>query len=72
MVKTTLYLPEPLKHAVELEAERRGVSEAEVIRSAVWEVVTRTERPKPGPGVFAADIEPVDWNGDDWLEGFGR
>lgn len=35
MVKTTLYLPEELKRKVELLAERRGVSEADVIRAAI-------------------------------------
>lgn len=35
MVKTTIYLPEDLKRRVEQLAERRGVSEADVIRAAI-------------------------------------
>jgi len=33
--KTTVYLPEPLKDAVERAAQRRGCSEAEIIRQAI-------------------------------------
>ena len=34
-MKTTLYLPDDIKRAVEVEARRRGVSEAEVVRDAL-------------------------------------
>ena len=33
--KTTIYLPEELKQAVEAQAARHGISEAEVIRAAI-------------------------------------
>ena len=35
MAKTTLYLPDDLKRAIELEARRQSLSEAEVIRQAL-------------------------------------
>ena len=44
-VKTTIYLPDELKAAVEREAKLRGSSEAEVIRGAIAAAVTR---PRPG------------------------
>ncbi len=45
MKRTTIYLPDEMKTAIEREAARRGVTEAEVIRRAVGEhLKTRTER----------------------------
>jgi len=72
MVKTTIYLPDDLKSAVRRAAERQGLSEAEVIRAAVAEAVATIERPKPVGGFLTGDWEPVDWNTNDWLEGFGE
>lgn len=51
--KTTVYLPEELKSAVEREARRRGSSEAEVIRQAVASAVAA---PQPSAGFL--DAEP--------------
>ena len=39
--KTTLYLPDDLKAAIEREARQRGVSEAHVIRQAIADAVVR-------------------------------
>ena len=69
MQKTTLYLPDDVKAAVEDEARRSGRSEAEVIRSAVAAVV-KPVRPKPRAGVFSG--EPIAWRVDELLEGFGE
>ena len=65
--KTTIYLPHDLKKAVEQEAERRGMSEAEVIRRAVAQAVTR---PQPQPGLFHG--EAIASRVDELLEGFGE
>jgi predicted transcriptional regulator len=65
--KTTIYLPEELKAAVESEAERRGVSEAEVIRSAIAAAVSR---PQPRPGIIDAD--PIAERAEELLAGFGE
>ena len=49
MQKTTLYLPDELKSAVEQQARQRRVSEAQVIREAIASAVTR---PTPRAGLF--------------------
>jgi len=65
--KTTLYLPDGLKEAVEREARRRGIAEAEVIREAIARAIAR---PAPRPGLFASE-EPLAARVDELLEGFG-
>jgi hypothetical protein len=65
--KTTVYLPDELKAAVTGEARRRGVAEAEVIRSAIAAAVSR---PKPRGGLFASE-EPLADRVDELLGGFG-
>ena len=54
MQKTTVYLPDDLKAAVEREAQRRSSSEAEVIRDAIRAAVSR---PPVVPGII--DGEPI-------------
>ena len=68
MIKTTVYLPESLKREVARQARQRSCSEAEVIRQAVRDAVSR---PKPRPGIIPGDdswAEQV----DKYLEGFGE
>ncbi len=65
--KTTIYLPEELKAAIEREALRRGCSEAQVIREAVAAAVSR---PRPACGLF--DAEPIAGRVDELLAGFGQ
>ncbi|MDZ7677438.1 MAG: CopG family transcriptional regulator [Acidimicrobiales bacterium] len=60
--KTTVYLPDDLKAAVEREATRRGVSEAEVIRHAIAALVTR-----PAPRFGLIDGEPIAERADELL-----
>ncbi len=67
MKKTTLYLPDALKEAVEREARRRGIAEAEVIRQAIAAAVTR---PAPRAGIFESP-EPLAARAEELLEGFG-
>ncbi|MDQ1443962.1 MAG: hypothetical protein QOI20_426 [Acidimicrobiaceae bacterium] len=64
--KTTVYLPEDLKAAVEREARRRGLSEAEVIRQAIAQAVSR---PRPQPGII--DGVAIADRADELLVGFG-
>ena len=52
MHKTTVYLPESIKSGVEREARLRSCSEAEVIRQAVADAVSR---PVPRPGIIPGD-----------------
>jgi len=65
--KTTVYLPDELKKALEREARRRGCSEAHVIREALTAAVERTA---PRPGIL--DTEPIADRVDDLLAGFGE
>ena len=70
-MKTTLYLPDDVKRAIELEARRRGVPEAEVVREALRDALM-TERPKPRGGLFAGR-ELIAERVDELLaEGFGE
>ena len=48
MDKTTVYLPVELKTGLRRVARERGVSDAEVIREAIRQVVS-SGRPRPGP-----------------------
>jgi predicted transcriptional regulator len=66
MQKTTVYLPDDLKAAVERTARRRGIAEAQVIREAIADAV---DRPRPRAGIFAAD--PFADRADELLAGFG-
>lgn len=65
--KTTVYLPDALKAAVEREARRVGSSEAEVIRQAVAAAVAA---PRPRAGFL--DAEPFAARTDELLAGFGE
>ena len=65
--KTTIYLPDPLKAAVEREARRRGSSEAQVIRDAIAALVAR-----PMPTVGLVEGEPLAERADELLAGFGE
>lgn len=65
--KTTVYLPDDLKAALEAESKRLGLSEAEVIRRAIASSIAR---PRPRPGLFNA--KPFADHADDLLAGFGE
>lgn len=70
-MKTTLYIPDDLKRAIELESRRRGVSEAEVVREALREKLLEG-RVSPRSGIFAGR-EPIAGRVDELLaEGFGQ
>ena len=51
--RTTIYLPEEMKTAIEWEAARRGVTEAEVIRDAVRNHLSEAVTPMHDLPVFA-------------------
>lgn len=65
--KTTIYLPDDLKEAIEREARRRRSSEAQVIREAI---AASLARPKPRAGLL--DAEPFAERVDELLAGFGE
>jgi hypothetical protein len=66
--KTTLYLPERLKRRIEQEAQRKGLSEAEVIRRVLD---AGLDRPRPRGGLFSDpdfDASRI----DEYMKGFGE
>jgi predicted transcriptional regulator len=65
--KTTIYLSDTLKAAVEREARHRGCSEAEVIRRAIAAAV---HAPRPRAGII--DGEPFADRADELLDGVGE
>lgn len=68
--KTTIYLPDELKAAVKRMAQRRGVSEAEVIRESIRTAVGDA-RPAPHGGLYSGS-EPIARRVDELLDGFGE
>ena len=73
MVKTTLYLPEELKSAIERLAAEREVSEASLVREALAEKVAREARPRPRVPLFSQGLgDPtLAARVDELLAGFG-
>ena len=71
--RTTIYLPDGMKAAVEREASRRGVTEAEVIRTAVRDHLDEAPTPLREFPLFD---EPLGFDlagrVDELLEGFGE
>lgn len=65
-VKTTVYLPDDLKRALEVEAAASGRSEAEIIREAI---AARVGSARPAAGFL--DAEPIAEHVDEFLAGFG-
>ena len=74
MVKTTLYLPEDLKTALEKMAARQSISEARLMREALEEKVARNVSPRPVVPLFPEGLGDPDAaeRVDELLEGFGR
>lgn len=68
MNKTTVYLPEALKQGVERLARQRSCSEAEVIRQAIQDAMTR---PRPRGAIIPGDSAWAE-RADDHLDGFGE
>jgi hypothetical protein len=70
MDKTTVYLPAELKTAVKQTAQRRGMSEAEVIRESIRTAVGHV-RPAPRGGLYSGS-DPMARRVDELLDGFGE
>ncbi|REJ83126.1 MAG: ribbon-helix-helix protein, CopG family [Acidobacteria bacterium] len=74
MKKTTLYLPDDLKAALERLAAERGSSEATIVREALQRLLAERQRPRPrvpltGRGLGDASIAE---RTDELLAGFGQ
>lgn len=71
MRKTTVYLPDDLKARVERAADEEGITEAQVIRTALDEYTAR-RRPRPRP-LFDSGVGDLAERVDELLaQGFGR
>ena len=66
--KTTVYLPETLKRGVEQLARQRACSEAEVIRQAIEDAISR---PKPKVAIIPGDSSWAE-RLDECMVGFGE
>jgi hypothetical protein len=73
MRRTTVYLPDDLKHALERTAAARGTTEAEVVRSALVTATADHAHPQPrlplfdsGDGTLAERVD------DELAAGFGE
>lgn len=74
MRKTTVYLPDDLKAALERAAEAEQRSEAEIIRDALGAALAELTPPRPRVPVASVGLgDPmIAERADELLEGFGR
>ena len=74
MVKTTIYIPAPLKERVRRFAREQKRSEAAVIREALEEYTAGRERPRPTLPLFKSigDRRLAERVDETLAEGFGR
>ena len=72
MTKTTVYLPDDLKHALAQMAAASGRSEADLIREALSALVRASGRPRPCGGLFASGDRSLSSHVDEALAGFGE
>jgi hypothetical protein len=76
MQKTTVYLPDDLKAALERAAEAQGCSEADLIRKALRDLLARYEGPPPRLPLFSSSnpilARQVGDNRHEALAGFGE
>lgn len=70
-MKTTLYLPEDIKRAVEVAARRQGVSEAEVVRDALRKSLL-SQPVRPRGGIISGREQIADRVDELLAEGFGQ
>lgn len=71
--RTTIYLPYDMKEAIEREASRRGITEAELIREAVRSHISTSVARKQQVPVFPDGLgEELGTRVDELLEGMGE
>lgn len=71
MTKTTVYLPEDLKRALEQLAATSGRSEADLIREAVASLTLPARRPRPRGALFTSGDGFLAAHDAEALAGFG-
>jgi hypothetical protein len=72
MEKTTVYIPSELKRAVARLAKTRAISEAELIRDALRQIVAEAVPPRPRLPLFTSGKPGLGERTDDALSGFGE
>jgi len=72
MKKTTVYLPDDLKAALERMAAAQGRSEADLIRQAVRDLTRDLEPPRPKLPLFSGGDPTLAERFDEELRGFGE
>jgi hypothetical protein len=72
MKKTTIYLPDDLKLALEQIAASRGCSEADVIREALRALTRRSAPARPRLPLFRSGRPDLAERVDEALAGFGE
>ena len=72
MKKTTVYLPDDLKRALDQAAASRGGSVADLVREALRELVAATAPPKPRLPLFQSGQPDLAERVDEALAGFGE
>jgi Ribbon-helix-helix protein, copG family len=72
MRRTTVYLPDDLKAALERTASARGTSEAEVVREALVAATRLPAYPKPRLPLFESGDSTLAERVDEALAGFGE
>lgn len=72
MEKTTVYLTDHQKRALERAARAEGRSEADLIREGVDTVTARHRVMEPTIPLFDSGIPDLAERADDYLEGFGE
>jgi plasmid stability protein len=72
MKKTTVYLPNELKAALERAAATQGRSQAELTREAVRSLTQALEPPRPRSPLFSGEDPTLAERFDEELRGFGE
>jgi ribbon-helix-helix CopG family protein len=73
MRRTTVYLPDELKAALERTASAQGTSEAEVVRSALTIATREHANPRPRLPLFdSGDLTLAERVDDELAAGFGE
>lgn len=72
MVRTTVYLPEASKAALERIAAQDGCTEAELIRRGVQQVIESRRRRTPRVPLFRSSDPTLAERVDEHLQGFGE
>lgn len=72
MIKTTIYLPEPLKRELKRLSKRLGRSEAQLVRDAIERLVEERPTPRPRLPLFASNDPTLAERVDEALAGFGE